>query len=71
MLILIIILSIIIIELGFIAYGVWPAHRHAEGRKVKTGGWIKPKEAPVFDDDTVIPLTDKYEQDYVNENTEP
>lgn len=40
-------------------------------KKPVTGGWIKPQEAePLDDDDSVIPLTDKYEQDYVN-NQEP
>lgn len=56
---------VIICELAIIIYNTWH-------RKVKTGGWIKPTEEPVFDDDddNIVPLTEKREADWMEEHNQ-
>ena len=67
MLIAILIFEVILtIELAVLIGFTWPQ------KKEVTGGWIPPKEAEKLDkDDSVIPMDERYEQDYMDNNTEP
>ena len=51
-----------LIALCLLVFNLWP-------KKAKTGGWIAPIVGePVFDEsDNVIPMTEKYENDFINE----